>query len=156
MISTTLYSIALVTHIIGITLMAGATFIDFVTFRSLSKILSTDRAKALVLEESLRKLQRVMGIGMLIILASGVMMMVRLHELWGAQIWFRIKMGMLALIIINGLLLRRRVGANLNKTLFQETAGDKFGKVKTYFMLIQLVQLILFIVIYVLSIFKFN
>lgn len=156
MISTTLYNIALVTHIIGITLMAGATFIDFVTFRSLSKVLSADRAKALVLEELLHKLQRVMGIGMLIILASGVMMMVRLHELWGAQIWFRIKMGMLALIIINGLLLRRRVGSNLNKVLFQETTGDNFGKVKTYFMLIQLVQLILFIVIYVLSVFKFN
>jgi hypothetical protein len=147
---------ALVTHIIGITLMAGATFIDFVSFRSLSKVLSTNRAKALVLEESLRKLQRVMGIGMLIILASGVMMMVRLHELWGAQIWFRIKMGMLALIIINGLLLRRRVGSNLNKALFQETVGDNFRKVKTYFMIIQLVQLILFIVVYVLSVFKFN
>lgn len=156
MISTTLYSMALVTHIIGITLMAGATFIDFVSFRSLSKVLSTNRAKALVLEESLRKLQRVMGIGMLIILASGVMMMVRLHELWGAQIWFRIKMGMLALIIINGLLLRRRVGSNLNKALFQETVGDNFRKVKTYFMIIQLVQLILFIVVYVLSVFKFN
>jgi hypothetical protein len=115
--SATFYNIALVTHIVGITIMAGTTFIDFVTFRAFCSVFKTDKDKSSVLENYLYKLQRFLGIGMLLILASGIMMMVKLHEVWGAQLWFRIKMVVLLLIIINGLGLRRMVGSKLKSVL---------------------------------------
>ena len=155
--STTLYHAFLVLHIIGITVMAGTTFIDMITFRSFKNAFRTDTARSLVIEEQLYKLQRFMGIGMLVILISGVGMMVKLHEVWGAQTWFRIKMGILLLVIFNGLGLRRILGSKLRKALTGIPAGSKaveslFGK----FTAVQFLQLYLFVIIYVLSVFKFN
>lgn len=154
--STTLYNIALVTHVIGITVMAGTTFIDFIAFRAFSKILITDKGKAMVLEDYLYKLQRFLGIGMLLILVSGVTMMIKLHEVWGAQLWFRIKMGVLLLIIINGLGLRRKVGSKLKKVLANNSPDADWNSVKRDFTMVQVIQMLLFIIIYVLSVFKFN
>jgi hypothetical protein len=159
--STTLYNIALVTHIIGITIMAGTTFIDFITFRAFCKVFKTDKIKGSELMNNyLYKLQRFLGIGMVVILISGVIMMVKLHEVWGAQLWFRIKMGVLLLIIINGLGLRRMIGAKLKKVLAEDLPGssinEKWNGIKRNFTIIQVIQMLLFIIIYVLSAFKFN
>jgi hypothetical protein len=154
--STTLYNAALVTHIIGLTIMAGTAFIDFITFRVFCKVFETDKDKGLVLENYLYKLQRFLGIGMLIILVSGVVMMIKLHEVWGAQLWFRIKMGVLLLLIINGLGLRRMAGSKLKKVIADTSAAENWSKVKSNFTTIQLLQLLLFIIIYILSVFRFN
>jgi len=156
MMTTAFYNTALVTHVVGITMMAGTTFIDFVTFRTFLVAFKSNRDKSLVLEHYLYGLQRFLGIGMLLILVSGVTMMVKLHEVWGAQLWFRIKMGMLLLIIINGLALRRRAGSKLKNALADNTISEKLTGIKRQFTLIQVIQLLLFIIIYVLSVFKFN
>ena len=153
--STAFYSTALVFHVIGITIMAGTTFIDFITFRILSGMIQRDTAKSLVMGNYLDKLQRFLGIGMLLILLSGVTMMIRLHEVWGAQLWFRIKMGVLLLIIINGLGLRRSVGTKLKKALTDNTITTNWKSVQRNFTIVQGIQMALFIIIYVLSIFKF-
>lgn len=154
--SATFYNIALVTHVIGITVMVGTTFIDFITFKAFSKMLITDKDKASVLENNLYSLQRFLGIGMLLILVSGVTMMIKLHEVWGAQLWFRIKMGVLFLIIINGLGLRRMLGSKLKKVLANNLLAENWNSIKRSFTMVQVVQLLLFILIYVLSVFKFN
>lgn len=158
--STTIYNISLVTHVIGITILAGTTFIDFITFRAFYKAFTIDKGKSLVLENYLYKLQRFIGIGMLIILISGVTMMIKLHEVWGAQLWFRIKMGILLLIITNGLGLRRSVGTRLKKFLTKDLPAKattvQFTSIKKKFFIIQSIQMLLFVIIYVLSIFKFN
>jgi uncharacterized membrane protein len=158
--SAAVYQMALVAHVVGITIMAGTTFIDFITFRTFLKAYRTERANALLLESYLYRLQRFLGIGMLVILASGVLMMVRLHEVWGAQLWFRIKMGILVLIIINGLGLRRVLGSRLKKLLSREISGgsasEEFSGIKKRFSVVQVIQMLLFVIIYTLSVFKFN
>ncbi|WP_316811085.1 hypothetical protein [Pedobacter heparinus] len=158
--STALYQAALVTHVAGITIMAGTTFIDYITFRIFCGSYQSDQAKGIVLESLLNKLQRYMGIGMLVILVSGVMMMIKLHEVWGAQLWFRTKIGILLIIIINGLGLRRIAGSKLKKAIINNSSTtlqpEVFNRIRRNFTAIQLIQLLLFIIIFVLSIFKFN
>jgi len=158
--STMVYNIALVLHIVGITIMAGTTFIDFMTFKTFWNVFKVDRAKSIVLENYLYKLQRFMGLGMLVILVSGFTMMIKLHEVWGAQTWFRIKMGILLLIIINGLALRRSLGRKIKKALTQDlpTSSDakRFAGIKRNLTTVQVIQMLLFIIIYSLSVFKFN
>ncbi len=158
--SPTIYNAALVTHIVGITIMAGTTFIDFITFRAFCNAYNLNKAKGLILEDYLHKLQKFLGIGMLIILISGVVMMIKLHEVWGAQLWFRIKMGILLIIIMNGLGLRRVVGARLKKFMAGDlsagTTIEKFTSIKRNFTIVQIIQMLLFTIIYVLSVFKFN
>jgi hypothetical protein len=155
--SATLYNAALVLHIMGITIMAGTAFIDFITFRVFCKVYATDVVKGLVLESYLHRLQRFLGIGMLLIIISGVAMMIKLHEVWGAQLWFRVKMGLLVLVIFNGLAFRRRLGAQLKKlTAGNAPADERWSRIKRNFTTVQAIQLLLFTVIYILSVFKFN
>lgn len=158
--SSTLYDAALVGHVIGITIMAGTTFIDFITFRAFWKAFTKDGPKSLIMEDYLYKLQKFIGIGMLLILISGVMMMVKMHEVWGAQTWFRIKMGVLLLIIINGFVFRRILGSKLRKALAEHlpanTAIKRFYLLKKQFTAVQVIQMLLFVIIYVLSVLKFN
>ena len=153
------YHAALVLHIIGITMMAGTAFIDFVTFRAFAKAYSRDTPKSLVLGNYLNQLQRFLGIGMLLILVSGITMMARLHEVWGAQLWFRIKMIILLLAITNGLGFRRALGTRLKKMTGNSTPGltnENWNNMNRKFTLVQTIQLLLFIIIYTLSVFKFN
>jgi len=153
------YNIALVTHIVGITLMAGATFIDFIVFQLFWKAYPSDKTKSIVIEDMLHRLQRFMGIGMLVILVSGVVMMAYLHEVWGQQIWFRVKMGVLVLVIINGLGIRRRMGSKLKRLLTEESLPDFDGKrsmLKRNITLVHAFQLLFFLIMFTLSVFKFN
>jgi len=158
--SITFYNAALVLHIVGITLMAGTAFIDFITFRAFSKTYTMDMTKAMVLENHLYKLQRFLGIGMLLILISGITMMAKLHDVWGAQLWFRIKMGVLLLVIINGLGLRRVLGKKLQKMTTGQSniavTDERWNSMKRKFTAVQLIQIMLFVIIYTLSVFKFN
>jgi uncharacterized membrane protein len=153
------YNSALVAHIVGITLMAGTTFIDFILFKLFWKVYPSDKAKGLILEDVLFRLQRFMGIGMLVILISGVLMMVYLHQVWGEQIWFRIKMGMLILIIINGLGVRRGMGSRLKKLLSEgpsESFDARLSRLKRNTTVVHALQLLFFTIIFALSVFKFN
>jgi len=155
-----IYHLALVVHIIGITIMAGTTFFDFITFRVFVKSFGADKTKGLIVADYLYRLQRFMGAGMLVILLSGVAMMVKLHEVWGAQIWFRIKMGILLLIIVNGLAIRRRLGVRLKKMLTEDPSlnaeSEKMRAIKTRLTTVQVIQMLLFVIIYTLSVYKFN
>jgi hypothetical protein len=145
--SITFYQIFLVLHITGITVMAGTSFIDFVTFRRAT-------IKGLQASDDLDQLQKYLGIGMLLIITSGIGMMAKLHEVWGAQLWFRVKMGVLLLIVLNGLGLRRTLGAKFKKALVASSSA--LPAISRKLTLVQLIQLFFFAIIYVLSVFKFN
>ncbi len=155
----TIYKLALVAHIVGITIMAGTVFIDFISFKQFWKALPNNRPAALVLADYLNKLQRFMGIGMLIIILSGVTMMGFLYRVWGEQLWFRVKMGILVLVIVNGLALRRRLGNKLKKLLAEIPGTEintKLSKLKGNITVSHLFQLLFFVTIFILSVFKFN
>ena len=119
----TIYNLALVMHIVGITLMAGATVVEYTTFRQFWKTVPSDKAKGLVIWGTISNYQKIMGIGMLIIIIGGVVMMYYLHEAWGVQLWFRIKFGLVILVIINGLGIRRILGSRLSKLLHAMGTG---------------------------------
>ncbi|PSL19518.1 hypothetical protein [Dyadobacter jiangsuensis] len=152
----TVYNAALVIHIVGITVMAGTTFLDFFTFRVFRAAFLANDGRQLAMAGYLHSLQRFLGIGMLVILASGVAMMVELHQVWGVQLWFRVKMAVLLLIIINGLGFRRAIGKSLSQALSDGSLTTHWRATNRNFMLVQLIQMLFFLIIYVLSIFKFN
>ncbi|SHL13691.1 hypothetical protein SAMN05444266_102168 [Chitinophaga jiangningensis] len=155
--STSIYYAALVLHVVGITLMAGTSFIDFIVFRAFNKTYPEDLNQSEVLVKFLNRLQRFLGIGMGLILLSGITMMAKMHQVWGAQLWFRIKMILLLVVIFNGLGLRRVLGKQLNQLFATANPeNSRWHRITTRFYLVQLVQLILFILIFILSIFKFN
>lgn len=154
------YSSAIVVHIIGISVMVGATVVDFFGFRKFWSILKRDKDRATMYLDTGVLYQRLMGVGMLLIILSGITMMVYMHGVWGQQMWFRIKFGLIILVIINGLGIRRILAKRLNNTI--HIINDaleitlSFSSIKRKITLVHVLQLLLFIIIFILSIFKFN
>jgi hypothetical protein len=160
MTTETLYHTALVLHIIAIIMVAGTTLVDYVTFKQFWKQLATDKQKGMVVLSAMAKSPMLFGIGFLLIIISGVYMMAATHGAFGEQTWFRIKFGLIILIILNGLIIGRRQGLKL-RSMLSETNADKniegsLVKIKRNMGLFHVSQLVMLVIIFVLSIFKFN
>lgn len=154
-----LYNIALVTHVVGITLAAGATVFDFVITSVNWQNHSRSILDSFVSETILNKVLRLLGVGMLLIILSGIGMMIFLHGVWGQQTWFRIKMIILILIIVNAVVFRRLLAIRFQKLLSAETgdvASLQLLDVRRNIRIVQVVQMILFVTIFALSVFKFQ
>lgn len=154
------YNAAIVVHIIGITFLAGATVVDFFGFRMFWRSLHDDRSRSVTIMETGALCQRLMGIGMLLIIMSGIGMMVYMHGVWGQQVWFRIKFGLLLVVIINGLGIRRMLGSRLKQKIHVLTPDVditlNFSSLKRNIAWVHVLQFILLITIFILSVFKFN
>ena len=160
MATQTIYHIALVTHIIGLTMMAGTTLVDFIIFKQFWKQLAIDRQKAIAIRQATAKITRLFGLGFLFLLISGITMMGITHGVFGEQLWFRVKFAFILAIVINGLLFGRRQGLKLKKLLSEAGAGEgistQFTIVKRNLNWVHLAQMFFFITIFTLSVFKFN
>ena len=165
----TLYQIALVSHIIGLTLLAGTTLVDYVLTRHFWKLYFQNTLNAIAIHSAGSKFRFLFGIGIILLILSGITMMGITHGAFGEQIWFRIKFGLVILIIINGLAIGGRQNSKLKKLLSQETNSNitndsvqrenhkvEMLKVKGKITWFHLSQLFFFILVFVLSVFKFN
>jgi uncharacterized membrane protein SirB2 len=164
----TLYQIALVNHIIGLTLLAGTTLVDYILARHFWKQYFQNPFQAIAINDATSKFQILLGIGIILLILSGITMMGITHGAFGEQIWFQIKFGLVILIIINGLAVGRRQGSKLKKLLSQETTNFSDGSVQRENLKVEMLkvkgritwfhclQLFFFILVFVLSVFKFN
>ena len=156
----TFYQLSLVLHIIGLTMMAGTTLIDYVVIRRFWVQLAIEKQRGLVLLGLLSRLPVVLGIGFLLLVLSGVSMMGITHGVFGEQLWFRVKFALITCIIINGIALGRRLGVQLRKVLATELSpleeAEKLSRIRKGLRLFHFLQLSFFLVIFVLSVFKFN
>jgi len=152
------YHLALVTHITGFTMMAGITLADFVTTKQFWKQYANDKPKAIAINNAMAQFPKFFGIGIILLILSGVAMMAITNGAFGEQLWFRIKFGLVILIIVNGLAIGRRQGTKLRKLLApgNESTDAKFLKVKSRLNWFHISQITLFTIIFVLSVFKFN
>ncbi|MBT1684982.1 hypothetical protein [Dawidia soli] len=147
------YDAAKTLHIAGITVAAGMSLMDLILFRYFWNSDPRQPQEGILIEKIIGRLQRVMGIGMLLTIAAGVTMMVYLHAVWGQQLWLRVKMGILLLLIINALSFRRILGKRIHARMTQE---QNVQTLRSGMTAVQLTQLVLFLVIFVLSVFRFN
>lgn len=152
------YDAAKTLHIVGITVAAGMSLMDFILFRYFWNSAPRQPQESILIEKIIGRLQRVMSIGMLLTIAAGVTMMVYLHAVWGQQLWLRIKMGILLLLIINALSFRRILGKRIHArvTQAQNMQALQSRSLRSGMTAVQITQLVLFLVIFVLSVFRFN
>ncbi|HET7001692.1 MAG TPA: hypothetical protein VFI33_10295, partial [Puia sp.] len=146
-------------HLISLVVMAGTTFIDFITLRSFWKFsVSSQAEKAVGVLETTASFSRIAGIGAALLIVTGLLMMVITRGVFGEQLWFRIKFALVLLLIANSLFIGRTQNRRLRKTVISGglPAMDSMGKIRKALDRFFLSQLLLFIVIIFLSIFKFN
>jgi len=152
---------ALVVHITGIVMMAGLTLADFSAYSQLKRFIPHERERAIHLYRAARYFPLLMGIGGVLIVLSGITMMIAVKGVFMGQLWFRIKLTVLALIIINFLLTGRSSQIQLRKWLAvpAETAiaaGPDIPAIKKRLALFYSIQLAFFGLIFILSVFRFN
>lgn len=151
----------LVFHITGITLMIGIFLAEFVTSRQIWNFISADKDKARFLLKATSPFPLLQGLGGLLIILGGILMMMTWHGTIMGQLWFQIKMGLLVLLILNAVGMARparRMLRKLLKSAINETEIDQtnIGDIKKRLKLFYISQLLLFWLIIILAIFKFN
>lgn len=155
-----IYDLALVTHLVGLTLMAGTTILSYLFYKRFWMQFAIDRSKGIAIHSALSGTASLFGIGFLLLILSGVTMMFITHGAFGEQTWFRIKFGLILIIVLNALLVGRRQGRKLRKYLASTASDDsavkQFLKLKGNINLFLIAQMLLFLIIFILSVFKFN
>ncbi|SIO49410.1 hypothetical protein [Chitinophaga niabensis] len=149
-----LFNTSLWLHIIGISLMAGVTVADFVLTRKFWALYAHNPQEGILVRRVSNKLPVLIIAGTALILLSGVGMMIATRGVFDTFLWFRIKMGMVLLVILNAIIFGRRQNAKLNKLLLQETPA--LSGIRKNLNTFHITQLVLFAIIYLLSTFKFN
>jgi hypothetical protein len=147
----------LVLHVIGLVMMAGAVLADFSLRSRFNTFLLKDKTRALTLLEGSAALLPLIGGGALLLILSGTAMVILLKSAVTQMVWFRVKMPLVILLVLNGSVLARRLGLRLYRLLSVETDGNtsRIVALQSRLRLVYVLQLFLFLSIFVLSIFKF-
>jgi uncharacterized membrane protein SirB2 len=158
MTSSTFLQLCLVGHVAGFTIMAGTVFADFSILRRLNKYLVSDKRKALSILEGSAGLPALIGIGAALLVASGIGMVFLFKGAVTGAPWFRIKMLLVLAVILNGTVMARPAVQKLRKLLLQDAAGNdhQVDAQKKRIRTIYVLQILFFLIIFILSIFKFS
>jgi hypothetical protein len=165
----------LVCHIIGIVTMAGATVVDFFCYGRFWKQYAVDRRGGLAVMNVLSVFRFLFVFGFLLLLVSGLCMVALSHGLFAEQRWFRIKMGIVVLVLVNGIVFGRRLVMKIRKLVEMDIAESQLAgsasqsrksaagdvqealvRLKSRLRVFHVLQMLLFLVIFILSVYKFN
>lgn len=153
----TLLQTFLTLHLTGLVLMAGTIVVDSMVYRAFWRQYDDDKERSLNLLTVSGKFGRVTGIGAAVIILTGIGMMAITHGVFGEQLWFRIKFGLVILLILINLFARRR-GLRLRKTIGLGDANSMVivTKARAFLGRYFLAAFTIFFLIILLSVFKFN
>ncbi|WP_426672172.1 hypothetical protein ACPPVU_13180 [Mucilaginibacter sp. McL0603] len=153
-----LLQIFLVLHLIGLTLMAGTTVAEFIIFGNFAKMYDNERQRSLSLLEVMKKLSMLLGLGGALLILSGIGLFTVTGGAFAHQIWFKIKLSLILVLILNGFLvggrqeLKLKTSINANDRQYDEQIKRPILNLKIFY----LVQMGIFFVIIILSVFKIN
>jgi uncharacterized membrane protein len=154
MIPHSVYLIFLILHLSAFALFTGTLIANMINSNQLWLYSEKDASITKALFRTTGKYNRIMAICLGIALLMGILMMAQMHKVYGAQIWMRVKIGLVLAIIVIRIFYSRNIN-QLKKRLTNETIGS-LTDVKKKISLWQLVQVALVAGIIVLSVCRFN
>jgi hypothetical protein len=85
-------------------------------------------------------------------------LVVQSHGAWSSQLWFKIKMFAVLMLLLNGILVGHRQGVKLRETAARHESGfaQQVSGTRTKLEWFYRIQLTLFFAVIFLSVFKFN
>ncbi len=157
MSSQTFLQLDLVLHITGFTIMAGTVLVDFVINRQLNKYILSDKPRALATLENTSGFPRLIGIGAALLITTGIAMVIIFKGTVAQMTWFKIKMVLVLLILLNGTLVLRRGGNKLKQLLLLNTPNNNTNitTLKNQLSIAHVFELLFFLTVFILSIFRF-
>ena len=157
MTSSTFLQLDLILHITGFTIMAGTILADFAIGRRLDKYILSDKPKAIAILDTTAGLGRLIGIGAGLLILTGLGMVSIFKGGVTQMLWFKIKMVLVLLVILNGTLILQRGSKSLKTLLLSDDprSNDRISALKTRLTIFHSLELLLIFIIFVLSILRF-
>lgn len=154
----TIRQLLLVLHLSGLTLMAGTIVTAFFTFRAFVNRLKIKSEGSTELLKLLLNLAPIKGIGGILLILSGIGLTLITRGVFLHMLWLQLKLFLVMLLALNEILIGNRQLKNL-KTAFFENIPNGSTVIKTTVSKITVfytVQILLFLVIIVMAVFKFS
>jgi len=157
MTSQAFLNLDLVLHITGFTMMAGTILADFAVSRRLDKYILSDRPKAITILDTTAGFGRLIGIGAGLLILTGLGMVSIFKGGVTQMLWFKIKMVLVLLVILNGTLILQRGSKSLRTLLLSDDprSNPRISALKARLTIFHSLELLLFFIIFVLSILRF-
>jgi len=154
MIPHSFYLFFLILHLSAFATFTGTFVASIITGNQLWHYSKKDTAIMRAILITYDKYARVMGICLGLIVTAGILMMVNMHKVYGGQLWLRIKIGLVLIIILFRILSTRSY--NQFKRRLNNEAMASFDDIKKRLTLFQVAQLVLIGGIIILSVCKFS
>jgi uncharacterized membrane protein len=140
MIPHSLYLVFLIIHLSAFALFTGTFVASIITGNQLWHYGKKDTAITRALLITTDKYARIMGICLGFIVTAGILMMVNMHTVYGGQLWLRIKIVLVLIIIIFRILSTRSYKQFKGRLNSEAMASfDDLRKRVTFFQVAQLV-----------------
>jgi uncharacterized membrane protein len=151
-----LLNLGLAFHLLGLSTSIGVVLTKFLFYKKTFSDRAFDHRKWTLILGSTRRLNLYLGIGMAVAILSGAFMMNLAYAAFMYQLWFRIKITVLLLIIIAGIITTRNE-SKLKKKLSEEQdqLHNLYKKQTRAIKLATGLQFLLFVMIIVLASFRF-
>jgi hypothetical protein len=154
-----IFYLLLVLHICGIATAIGMTLANLIAFRQFWKIYALNKEQGVSSFRGINKFQLFGMLGLLLAILTGIGMLWVAHGIFAEFFWFKIKMSLVLLLLINGFTLGRTQNIKLQKLISAEKKPaklpDDVKSLKRNLQIFQIIQLSLFLLIITTVISKF-
>lgn len=104
-------------HIIGIVMMAGTTMIDYLTFKTFWKLADHGNERSLGLIPLMARYGALIRTGAITLMLTGIALFILQKTDWLHQFWFKVKLGLFFLLLLNGLFVGNTQGHKFRETV---------------------------------------
>lgn len=154
MIPHSVYLIFLILHLTAFALYTGTLIANLINNNQLWQYSNNNASITKALFQTTDKYNKMMAACLGIALVMGILMMSQMHKVYGDQLWMRVKIALVLIIIVIRVFYSRNI-SQLKKRLATEAMAP-VTDLKKKISLFQLVQIILVAGIIVLSVCRFN
>jgi hypothetical protein len=147
----------LVLHIIGFTIMAGTIVADLVIQQRMKKYLIAEKQKASIMLETAAGFPLLIGVGAFLLVSTGIGMVIIFKGHIFNMLWFRIKIILVILAMLNGSIILKRNAIKLKVLLHENSVrnDEAILSLKGRMAFFHSIEILLLLTIFILSIFKF-
>ena len=151
-----IYTAVKMLHIIGFATAFGISLATFFAYNRFWQLYEINREQGLSAFKAFTFLQRVGMSGLMLVLLAGISMLALSNWSFVSQLWFQIKLGLIALIFVNGFTLGRTSTIKLDHFINQGIyEGHDALKLQANLRRFLLIQILLYVTIIFLSVYRF-
>ena len=155
----TLYLILKTLHVLAFIIGIGITLANIIAYNQFWKIYEQDHAQGIAAFTIIRSFLMAGSLSMIVLLLSGIGMLAIAYLSFVQVLWFQIKLGLIALIFVNGFTLGRTSAMKVQALIEGKSSTASPAEVSAIQSRTRLffsLQLLIFFIIVILSVFRFN